>query len=254
MDLDLVILSPEKTILTYRVAGLGPRIWAHLADLLLIVASLVGITFLIIFIDSRIGAFSGTFDSLMSPILSVLIIIGPFAYFALFEGIWNGLTPGKKITGIRVRMADGTPITFPAALGRNLLRPADMLPGPYLLGFIVMFTNPRSQRLGDIVANTVVIHEKRTPTPFNIAPHTAGIHPMEAQVGELVGMTLEEYAALRRLCDRYPELPPNVQARLLEEVWAPIATLRKVPKVPDVHPIYLAEAMVMKYGRTRGLL
>ncbi len=67
-------------------------------------------------------------------------------------------------------------------------------------------------------------------------------------------MTLAEYDALRRLCDRFPELDPEVQTSLLQDVWEPIAERRKVEKVPNVHPLYLAEATVMKYGRQHGLI
>lgn len=67
-------------------------------------------------------------------------------------------------------------------------------------------------------------------------------------------MTVPEYNALRRFADRFPELPANIQEKLVNEVWAPIANRRKVPSYDNIHPIYLAEAVVMKYGREHGLL
>jgi hypothetical protein len=178
----------------------------------------------------------------------------PFAYFILLEGLWNGQTVGKKAFGIRVRLSDGTPITFLAALGRNIMRPADMLPGLYFVGFLAIFTNSKCQRLGDLIAGTVVCYEKRNAPLAVVTPHAVGLHPLEAHVGELRGMTLEEYYALRRFCDRFPELSPPTQERLVQELWAPIAKRRSVPSLPNVHPIYLAEAVVMRYGREKGLL
>jgi hypothetical protein len=178
----------------------------------------------------------------------------PFLYFILLEWLWNGCTLGKKAAGLRVRMQDGTPITFAAALGRNLLRPADFLPMLYLAGVIAMFTNPRSQRIGDLVANTIVCYERRPSQQYSIAPHSVGIHPFEEAVGNLRGMSLEEYDALRRLCDRFPELTEERQRKLLNEIWLPFALRRNVPEVAGVHPLYLAEAVVMKYGRQHGLL
>lgn len=248
MQQELPILTPEKAILTYRLAGLGSRVGAHLLDLVIFTILLIVVMFALAF-GARI-----TDEGLVTGITMVLASLGPFAYFILFEGLWNGLTPGKKAVGIRVRMLDGTPVTFGGALGRNLLRPADMLPGPYLLGVVAMFLNPRSQRIGDLVSSTIVVYEKRPNTHFSTAPHLVGIHPYEQQVGELRGMTKEEYDALRRFCDRYPELSANTQAKLLAELWEPIAERRKVPAIPHVHPLYLAEAAVMKYGRQHGLL
>ncbi len=127
----------------------------------------------------------------------------------LLEGMWNGqiTSSGRRAFGIRVRLADGTPITPSlAALGRNIMRPADMLPGLYFVGFLAIFTNSKCQRLGDLIAGTVVCYEKRATALFVVAPHVVGFHPLEAQVGSLRGMTQEEYYALRRFCDRFPEL------------------------------------------------
>ena len=247
MVLDIAVLNPEKTIITYRLAGLGGRIVAQIVDLLLLLV-------LIVFISLALSWAAIIQPGIAEAASMAAAVLGPFAYFILLEGLWNGQTLGKKILGIRVRMVDGTPITFTAALGRNLLRPADFLPGLYFVGLAAMFTNPKSQRLGDLVAGTIVVNERRDPSLLVAAPHTAGIHAFEETVGELPGMTLEEYVALRRYCDRFPELPPNVQDQLTNNVWQPIAARRKVPEVPNVHPIYLAEAAVMKYGRKNGLL
>ncbi len=247
MVLDVAVLNPEKTILTYRLASLGVRITAHILDLFvfIVIAVVVSLLTPLVFVLQ---------PGLAQALLMTFMALGPFLYFILCEGLGNGQTLGKRATGIRVRMADGTPITFKAAIGRNLLRPADFLPSFYLVGLAAMFTNQKSQRLGDLVGNTIVVYEKKNPNLAVAAPHTAGIHAFEASVGELPGMTLEEYVTLRRYCDRFPELPPDVQEKLTGSVWEPIAARRKVPNVPSVHPIYLAEAVVMKYGRKNGLL
>jgi len=250
VDHDLAILSPEKTILTYRLAGLGARVGAHLIDLLAILTVIYALAFGLSLLFARIA------PDLVGAVVILTISIFPFVYFIFLEGLWNGQTLGKKAAGIRVRMADGTPITFNAALGRNLLRPADMVPGTYFVGLLAIFTNPRSQRIGDLVANTVVTYERRAAAYFQPAPHRLAPqqHPFEEAVGPLRGMTQDEYDALRRMCDRFPDFTATTQARLLEEVWRPIADRRGVPEVTGVHPIYLAEAMVMRYGRERGLL
>lgn len=248
MDQDLTILSPEKTILTYRLAGLGSRVLAHILDLILIVAALYGLSLCVMLAGAAVDRWLST------GVVLFLAFILPLSYFILLEGLWNGQTVGKRVARIRVRMADGTPVTFLAALGRNLMRPADMVPGPYFVGLLAIFTNPKSQRLGDLISSTVVCYEKRAETIHVSAPHAVGFHPLESQVGDLRGMTLEEYYALRRFCDRFPELSSETQNRLIAELWTPIAERRKVPSLPNVHPIYLAEATVMKYGRDKGLL
>jgi uncharacterized RDD family membrane protein YckC len=245
---DLTVLSPEKTIITYRLSGIGSRILAHILDLIIVIA----LDFAIASITLRIV---GALDPMIAGVIVMFIIaFSFFIYFILMEGLWNGQTLGKKAVGIRVRLANGLPVTFGAAIGRNLLRPADMFPGSYFMGLLAMFCTPRSQRIGDLLANTVVIHEKRAAPYFTPAPHSAGIHPLEAHIGDLRGMTIEEYNALRRFADRFPELPTTIQNKLVREVYQPIAARRGIKPMANVHSLYLAEAAVMKYGREHGLL
>ncbi len=249
MEQELALLSPEKTILTYKLASVGARIFAQLLDILIIIVVMVGV-----------GILAGVIAMAPGGVLSlvafqVFLAAFPFLYFILFEGFWNGQTLGKRALNIRVRMADGTAITWLAAFGRNFLRVADIMPPvTYFAGLLSMFTSPKSQRLGDLISNTVVTYERRAEPRFAPAPHMAGIHPLEHLVGELRGMTLDEYNALRRYCDRFPEFTQTAQHKLTQEVWIPIAKKRSVPFPPNIHPIYLAEAVVMKYGRENGLL
>jgi uncharacterized RDD family membrane protein YckC len=245
---DVIVLSPEKTILSFRLGGFGARACAHILDVIIVIVLLIASALVIFFVFGSVDA------PLAGGILLFLTFALPLAYFVLLEGMWNGQTLGKKALNLRVRMADGTPVSFAAALGRNLMRPADMLPGIYFVGLLAMFTNPRAQRLGDLVADTIVCQDRRPVPRFAIAPHSVGLHPLEQHVGDLKGMTIQEYNALRRFADRFPELPPIIQTKLVEEVWEPIAERRDVPKLINVHPIYLAEAVVMKYGRQHGLL
>ncbi|HZH98202.1 MAG TPA: RDD family protein [Fimbriimonadaceae bacterium] len=248
MARQLLVLTPEKTLVTYQLAGIPSRLLAHIFDLTIIVA-LAAAAYM------SLGSLLAAIDSgLADGVLAVLIAALPFLYFILFEGLWNGQTLGKKAMSIRVRMADGTPLVFTSALGRNFVRVADLLPGSYLVGVIAMFTNERSQRLGDMVARTVVIYERVPQRNFSPAPYSLGVHVMEQYVGDLRHMTVEEYTALKRLCDRAPQLPAAVQEKLLREVWQPIASRHHIEPVSQVHPIYLAEATVMKFGRTHGLM
>jgi hypothetical protein len=176
-----------------------------------------------------------------------------FLYFTLFEWLWNGQTIGKRAMSLRVVSHDGTPVTLRGAVYRNLLRPADFLPVLYFAGVIAMFMNERSQRMGDLAAGTIVVHEARANPHYQVTPHHAGVHPFEESIGPLSTMTMEEYFAIKRLCDRFPELPPSVQVRSVEEVWAPFAEKEKIEPIEGVHPVYQMEAVVMKYGRNKRL-
>ena len=248
MEHELTILSPEKTIITYPLASIGRRMLAHFIDWMAIVA-------LWIMEGLILGKLSGHVDEAFLLGLTLFTYIStPFFYFIFSEGLWNGRTVGKLSCGLRVRMADGTPIKFSASVGRNLIRAGDFFPVLYFTGVLAIFTTPRAQRLGDLIANTVVIRDAKAVPRFAPAPHKAGVHPFEPYIGDLRGMTDEEYIVLKRFCDRFPELAPNIQQRLVDEIWVPFAAQKHIAPIPNVHPLYLAEATVMKYGRMRGLL
>ncbi len=241
---EVAVLTPEKVSLSYRVARAGSRIQAHLLDLLIFGALVWVCTF-------ALGALG------MEFVVSLLQRFGmflPFGFFILTEGLWNGNTLGKKAMKIRVVMTDGTPLTFRAAVYRNFLRPADFLPAFYTFGLISMFINPRGQRLGDIAADTMVIHIGNEKPIFEVSPHKMGIHPLEQHVGELRSMSLEEYVALKRLADRFPQLSPQYQAKLLETVWEPFRVRSQISHLDGVHDVYLIEAVVMKFGRLHKLV
>ena len=90
---------------------------------------------------------------------AALILIGlccvGLTYYVLFEAFF-GATLGKAITGIQVRQRDGDACNFSAALIRNLLRAVDAIAG-YLVGMVVALLSAWRQRVGDLVAGTIVI-------------------------------------------------------------------------------------------------
>jgi hypothetical protein len=83
-----------------------------------------------------------------------------WGYFALFEALNNGRTPGKQVAKIRVIHQSGRGINFVESLARNLVRYVDSLPSFYAIGIIVIFMSRRNQRLGDMVAGTLVVRDR----------------------------------------------------------------------------------------------
>lgn len=245
---EIAVLTPEKVVVSYPVASLSSRVTAHLLDLVFAAMTIAG---LVTFANLFLGWLS---TDMAEWVASLIAAFGLFGYFMLFEGLWQGQTLGKRSLGLRVVMTDGTPVTGMAAFYRNLLRPADMFPSFYLVGFVCIFTNPLAQRLGDQVAGTIVVKSTKPVSSFSAAPHRYGTHPFEPHVPGLARMTMEEYFAIKRLCDRFPLLPAGTQASCLRTVWEPFASRHGVEALPGVHPIYLMEAVVMKYSRAHRLV
>ena len=79
-------------------------------------------------------------------------------YFTYFEGT-SGQTFGKRLAHIKVVKDDGAKCDFVAALIRNLLRIIDRLPFIYIIGIILILVTNKKQRLGDMLAKTIVVKE-----------------------------------------------------------------------------------------------
>lgn len=164
LDDELLIETPERVELHYILANIGNRFLAaaidHIIQLLLVIALILilgGLTKWDFF--SRFGTWVAAF-----AIFALFVIY--WGYFALFETFWNGQTPGKRIMKLRVVREDGRPIRFFEAFVRNLLRVIDISPPfSYAIGVATIIFNPRSKRIGDLVAGTVVVKERASEAP-----------------------------------------------------------------------------------------
>ena len=89
-------------------------------------------------------------------LLQTLTLAAGLAYFVYTEGTY-GQTLGKRALGVVVVTEDGDPIGYGEALVRNVFRVVDALPAFFLLGAAVILVTERGQRVGDLVADTVVV-------------------------------------------------------------------------------------------------
>lgn len=132
--------------------GVGIRFVALLIDGLIflpasyLLAMLMGTT-------GHHGFYLGDFGFWLSSLLG-------FAYYAFFEGRL-GATIGKMAVGLKVVKTDGNPCDLQSAAIRTVLRIVDALPFAYLIGVISIWVTERNQRLGDLVAQTIVIRARR---------------------------------------------------------------------------------------------
>src|ERR1700730_7896782 len=167
-DETLVIETPERVPLHFALASIGNRFIACAIDhTIQVVALIVIVIFFTIIVDA-----SNLVNKLMNApkwliaLLIILVFVLMSGYFALFEWLWHGQTPGKRWLKLRVIREDGRPITFWAAAVRNLLRTFDMMPGLfYSVGLICVFASTRDQRIGDMLAGTVVVREREAEAP-----------------------------------------------------------------------------------------
>lgn len=125
----------------------GGVVWRRIVAVIIDII-LIGI------VTSALGGLLGT--SRVATVGSLLAIVISFGYYIYLEGNY-GQTIGKMALGIVVVTDDGEPIDYREAAIRTVLRIVDVLPFLYLVGIVVIFLTDRNQRLGDLVADTVVV-------------------------------------------------------------------------------------------------
>ena len=208
----LIIETPEQTSIEFPLAGIGSRFLAVLIDTLIQFAVLIvlGLIFVGLGFSFSIAGFgqSSTAAVWISAILIFVYFLLMYGYFMLFESIWNGQTPGKRLTHIRVIKDSGQPITAIDAVARNLLRLVDQLPIAYGIGVLCAWISPQSKRLGDYVAGTVVVHEKpfETVAPQWDAPAQSAAHHYGAN-----RLTPEEFALVETFLSRRSALEAGMR-------------------------------------------
>jgi uncharacterized RDD family membrane protein YckC len=154
----LLIRTPEGITFAQTLAGPMPRFLAWAIDGLII----IGVGWAISMIFGVLGVLNPDFAQAMMMLTYFTISIG---YGILLEWVWRGQTLGKRVLRLRVVDAEGLRLQLNQVVIRNLLRFVDMLPMFYLVGGIACFASRRSQRLGDLAANTVVVRAPKRNEP-----------------------------------------------------------------------------------------
>ncbi len=155
------VLTPEYVEFRFTLAGIYSRFLAWLLDATLV---LFGTGLLLSALSLVMVAFPG-FGSALGIVLYFLVDWG---YGITLETAWSGQTVGKRVLGLRVIQQSGVRIGFYHAALRNLARPVDRLPLLYLVGGVTALLSGSHQRLGDMLAGTIVVRERRLKVPSAI--------------------------------------------------------------------------------------
>lgn len=159
---EVSIKTPEYVNLRFQSANLGSRALAFIIDNIIIFFAQLLIILLGIFAIGGFESFLNMVESSLFVVALVLLLLFVlnYGYYIFFEYFLTGQTPGKKITGIRVIQDNGHNITLLSSITRNLMRLIDTLPTGYFLGILMVFFHSENKRIGDLVAGTIVVHER----------------------------------------------------------------------------------------------
>src|SRR5687767_8517159 len=157
LDTTRKVATPEGIELTLRLAGPVPRAMAWAIDLAIRAAIVLAV---------MVGALQ--FGRAGWGVVLLTLFFVEWLLPAWLETLWRGQTPGKRAMRLAVLNDDGTPVRWPAAMTRNLLRAIDFLPFGYVFGLVSMLINRDFKRLGDLAAHTIVVYREAKQRPLEL--------------------------------------------------------------------------------------
>ena len=232
-DSSLGVQTPEGIEFALYPAGFLIRACACVIDISIQGALLIAILIATAVFERALGVWFSL----------ILIFILDWFYHTVFEVFWRGQSPGKRFMGIRVVRPDGSPVNPGASFLRNLLRFADTFMFLYLIAFICMLFSPAFRRIGDWVADTLVVYTAHARTPGRFMspalkraamPWLSGV-PMISPCRKL---RYEEKQAVLSFARRYPLLG-RARADEIAGIWAGKLRGDAAPETGQPDSIYM---------------
>jgi uncharacterized RDD family membrane protein YckC len=250
----LTIETPEQTSLDFAVAGIGSRFlalaWDTLIQLLvgLVVGFGGGLTLAALSITApKTAMWAGA-------LLILFFFFLYFGYFAFFEILWNGQTPGKRKAGIRVIKDSGRPLTPAESIARNLMRIVDWLPAYYAVGIASALFSKGNKRLGDLVAGSIVVREASFLDLKPASWHTLTQAPAGPGLTSLgaANLTPEEFALIDSFLSRRAELDFDLRRRMADQIFQRLKGKLTLPADNNLSTDTILENLAYERRSTSG--
>lgn len=241
------IITPEAVVLDVETAGFASRILAGVIDSGAIVTSLF-------VVGGIMTAVLGGDESTAQTIFAFTFFALIFGYPILFETFMRGRTPGKAALGLRAVTIDGAPIRLREATLRAMGGIVDrLLPPGGITGAIFVTITPRNQRVGDLIAGTIVIRDpvKFVPSSalwFTAPPGFDGF----AETIDPTAITVEQYTVIRSFLTRGAALSPEIRYALATDLADRLAETIRHPNHRAVQPEAFLICAMARYQRRFG--
>jgi uncharacterized RDD family membrane protein YckC len=218
----LTFETPERVALTLEVAGLGGRALAYLADLL--VLFLAWVTALLLYsVGGDLLSRAQQLSAAAQVAAVVLFFLTGWGYDVLWETLWRGQTPGKRLLGVRVVRKDGSPVGFVESVVRNAARALEV-PFLYAPGVLSVALTPWHQRLGDLLAGTLVVKDRAYDLSRYGTPPAADASRWEGLRGRAAALLAPaEFERLADFLRRREALVPAARTRLAGKIAGALA-------------------------------
>jgi uncharacterized RDD family membrane protein YckC len=257
LDCIVRVVTPENIQFEYLLAGPFQRLPAFVLDFIIRAAVLVILAIGL----SLLAGLLRLNESLVFLVLFLTYFVFGWIYGAFLETWFNGRTFGKMLFKLRVISDDGRPINGTQAVLRNVLRTVDLFPvltlqvfspeappasvlPTCLVALVAMASTSRMQRLGDIVAGTMVVVDRTRGISTNLQPEDVRAFAL----AEEIPPTFQISRSLARVVGLYMErrklLNPARRSELAAHVAKPL--LPEFRLQPDTSPDLLMCALYVR--------
>ncbi|MBX2891278.1 MAG: RDD family protein [Saprospiraceae bacterium] len=233
MNKTIEITTTQNVTIEYELAPLRERMLAWLLDLLIVIFGYI----LLYQLLGRILGGSGD-DTITFFLLPLLIY---FLYNIFFE-IWNsGQTPGKMATNIKVVRLDGKDPEWSDVMLRALMHLVDTLFSAGVVGVLLIKTTGKSQRFGDMAANTSVIRLFGSQFNYRLEDILSissldSYQPVYPQVRRL---SERDMIFIKNLLVRLQRYPNSAHAEAMEDLVTHLMPLLDIEQRPLDRPNFL---------------
>ncbi|MEP0916235.1 RDD family protein [Leptolyngbya sp. DQ-M1] len=246
------IRTPESVELEFTLAGIGNRTIALVVDYLIWGAVLIGVLIFWGVLSFQLQRYFPTLDNIELWLTAIAILIS-FAvytgYFVFFETLWQGQTPGKRYSKIRVIRDDGQPVGATQAILRALIRPID---DTFFIGMLLIILTKREKRLGDLIAGTLVIQEERpiAASTFAISTEAESLADQLLATQNLNALLPNDFAVIREYLQRRSMLAPEARTDLSLKLARQARDLIEMQELPfQMTPDLFLEAVYLAYQK-----
>jgi uncharacterized RDD family membrane protein YckC len=270
MSANITFETPENIQVAYQPAGLGTRFVAWFVDNILMFAITIAIFFILMCsgvisesvvrdvvepgreLARRSQQTPGEPPQVVLYFVGLFLLVsgvGSFIYYGASELFLRGQTVGKRMSGIRVVRLDGFALDPGGIFVRNIFRAIDHLPPLWLVPLI----SKKSQRLGDMVAGTVVVFdnpESISDLRLSLSQRPSGEAKFVFDATALKRARSQDFAAVEKILERWEQLTASQQQTFLGQLVPPLAARLKTELPPDDQRLqFLHDLLAAEYRR-----
>ncbi len=227
MQKTIEITTTQNVTIEYELAPLGERMLAWLLDWVIVI---LGYS---LFYQLIALVFSGFGDAAIAFFL--LPLLSYFLYNIFFE-IWNaGQTPGKMAMNIKTVRLDGKDPEWSDVVLRTLLQLVDSIFSAGVIGALLIKTTGKSQRFGDMAANTTVIKLFGSRFAFRLEDilNISSIERYQPVFPQVRKLHEHDMIFIKNVLTRWQRYPNRAHEEVVEDLVTHLMPLLEIEQRPN---------------------